>query len=299
MRAEEISEAPKLAEFLVDFSPKTDPLSFLLNEHLLDPKSWDPKYAAGLLFCNNPAAALPRRCGIKIVRYETREEDPERDHLKETKSIEGPLYDLIHQAMDEIKKMLSNVNIWTVNGFEKVNYPPETLWEILVNSVIHRDYSISDDVQILVFNDRVEVKSPGRFPANINKENILRERFCRNPKIVRTLGRYRNPPNRDMGEGLDTAFNKMKEWKLRSPIIEEEGNYVLVTIPHTPLAKPEETVIEFLIVNNEITNRQARDLTGIRSENEMKNVFYRLRDADKIERVPDKRSTASAWRIKK
>jgi hypothetical protein len=49
-----------------------------------------------------------------------------------------------------------------------------------------------------------------------------------------------------MGEGLNTAFQKMKEWKLRSPEITIEGNYVAVVLPHTPLASPEETVLEFL-----------------------------------------------------
>jgi ATP-dependent DNA helicase RecG len=42
-----------------------------------------------------------------------------------------------------------------------------------------------------------------------------------------------------MGEGLNTAFQKMKEWKLKPPIIREDGNYVKVTIPHAPLATPE------------------------------------------------------------
>jgi len=102
-----------------------------------------------------------------------------------------------------------------------------------------------------------------------------------------------------MGEGLNTAFQKMKEWKLKDPEISEDGNYVKVIIPHTSLASPEDAIIEFLKNNETIKNSQARDITGIRSENAMKNVFYKLRDAELIERVPGLDGPASAWRLKK
>ncbi len=45
-------------------------------------------------------------------------------------------------------------------------YPPETLWEIVVNALIHRDYSMSDDVQILIFDNRIEVLSLGGCPRS-------------------------------------------------------------------------------------------------------------------------------------
>ncbi len=50
----------------------------------------------------------------------------------------------------------------------------------------------------------------------------------------------------DIGEGLNSAFEKMKEWKLRPPVIEEKDNYVVVTIPHIPLARPSEIILKFL-----------------------------------------------------
>ena len=105
---------------------------------------------------------------------------------------------------------------------------------------------------------------------------------------MRILNKYKNPVNKDMGEGLNTAFQKMEEFRLRPPIIKEEGNYVIVTIPHTPLASPEEQVIEFLRKNEKIRNREARDITGIRSENVMKRVFYALRDKKLIVPVMSK-----------
>lgn len=54
--------------------------------------------------------------------------------------------------------------------------------------------------------------------------------------------------------------------------------------------------MKYLDTHEEITNAIARELTGIASENTMKEVFYRLNRAGQIERVPDKKGSKSAWR---
>jgi ATP-dependent DNA helicase RecG len=293
---EAIVDASEMRNFLIDYSPHTDPLDFAVNQHLVDMKDWTPLTAGVLLFADTPPAILPRKCGVRISRYETREEDPERDHLKESFYIEGPLYQLINNAVAKITDILSSLSNWTPDGIQRVEYPPEAIWEVFVNAVIHRDYSISDDVQVRIFNDRVEISSPGRLPGYVNVDNILDARFSRNSKIVRCLNRYRNAPNKDMGEGLNTAFQKMKEWRLKPPQIQEEGNYVRVVIRHAPLALPTEAIMTFLEDHEEITNAQAREITGIRSENLVKLEFYKLRDQGLIERVPGKQGPASAWR---
>lgn len=298
LEIDDVESSKALKNFLNGFSPRTESLDYLINEYLLDRKTWEPKYAGVLLFHDSPASILSRKTSVRITRYETREDDPERDHLKSSESIEGSLYDLIQNSINRINQMLTDVNIWSMEGIKKVNYPTEAIWELFVNAIIHRDYSVSDDVQVYIFDNRIEIKSPGKLPGGITPENILSERFTRNTKIVRTLSRYKNAPNKDIGEGINTAFQKMRDWKLQSPSISEEGNYVIVTIPHTPLARPEELVMEFLEGHSEITNKQARDLTGIKDTNNMKAVFYRLKDAEKIEPVPERKGSSSAWRKK-
>ncbi|MES9975095.1 MAG: ATP-binding protein [Candidatus Thiodiazotropha sp.] len=288
-------DSEEINRFLEEYSPKTDPLDFLINQHLIDNSSWNPTYAGVLLFYSNPSVALPRRCAVKITRYETREDEPEREHLSEQRSLEGSLYQLIHNSVSEVTDIMSNVSIWTTEGMKKVSYPPETIWEIITNAIIHRDYSVSDDIQILIFDNRIEVLSPGKLPGYVTVSNILDSRYSRNPKIVRTLNRYKNPPNKDLGEGLNTAFQKMKEWKLQSPTIIEDENYVKVIIPHTPLAKPEELIMEYLETHESIKNIEARELTGIKSENQVKSVFLRLARDGRIERVPGLRGSASRW----
>ena len=185
MRPEHIADAAELTSFLSDYSPTTDPLNYVVNQHLIEDKDWTPLVAGVLLFGDNPSAMLPRKCGVRISRYETREDDPERDHLKESYSIEGPSYRLIHNSVNKITSILSGIAMWSSDGVEKKGYPPEAIWEVFVNAIVHRDYSISDDVHVRIFNDRVEIASPGKLPGYVRVENILDARFSRNSKLVR------------------------------------------------------------------------------------------------------------------
>ena len=161
---------------------------------------------------------------------------------------------------------------------------------------MHRDYSIPSDIHVRIFDNRIEVESPGKLPGHITVENILRERFGRNAAIIRLLNKFPEPPNKDIGEGLNTAFAAMRQLKLKEPEIKESENTVTVYIRHERLASPEEAVLQYLESHNEITNSKARELTGITSENSMKQVFYRLRKGGLIERVPNKYGSKSAWR---
>jgi ATP-dependent DNA helicase RecG len=296
--SEDIVDSDELQRFLAAYSPQTAPLDFVVNQNLIDRKTYDPRVAGILLFANNPAALMPRKCSAKIARYTTKEDEPERDHLEGTWELEGPLNLIINRTVKRVTEIMSEINVWTTKGLQKLSYPAEAIWEIIANAFIHRDYSISDDIQVLIYDNRIEVVSPGRLPGYVTPENILESRYSRNSKIVRTLARYPDAPNKDLGEGLNTAFQKMKEWKLRPPVIQEGANYVGVTISHIPLASATEAILEFLETHDEITNRQAREITGIKSENAVKNEFYKLRDAGKLEMVPDKKGSAAAWRIR-
>lgn len=295
--AEDVVDSDEINVFLSEYSPKTDPLDLSLNKGLIDRKNFKPKACGLLLFANEPSSVIPKKCSVKIIRYETKEDDPERDHLGFTETIEGPLFPLIRASVERVTDIMSSINVWTTHGAKSMQYPPETLWEIVVNAMIHRDYSVSDDVQILIFDNRIEVLSPGRLPGFVSRENILDVRYARNPKIVGMLSKYKNAPNKDIGEGLNTAFQKMKEWKMRNPEILEEDNYVRVVIPHASLATPQEAIMEFLSNNPTITNKQARDITGIKSENAVKSEFYKLRDAGTIEMIPELKGNKAAWRL--
>jgi ATP-dependent DNA helicase RecG len=182
------------------------------------------------------------------------------------------------------------------HGLEKISYPQETLHEIITNAVIHRDYSIADDIHVRIFDNRIEVQSPGRLPAHVTIKNILDERYARNGAIVRLLNKFRNPPNRDVGEGLNTAFEKMRDSGLREPIVAERDSDLLVTILHEPLASAEETIMKYLETNATIRNKKAREITFIKDADQMKRILQKMAEKDEI--TPMGRAGGQVYKMK-
>jgi ATP-dependent DNA helicase RecG len=160
-------------------------------------------------------------------------------------SIEGCAYEQIHSAVDRTIKLIESIKVSTPEGLEKVTYPSTALHEIITNAVLHRDYSTADDVHVKIFDKRVEVASPGTLPGHVTPENILRERFARNGVIVRLINKFPNPPNKDVGEGLNTAFSAMRTMNLKDPVVTKDEETVTVVLKHEPLATPEEIIIDF------------------------------------------------------
>ena len=100
-------------------------------------------------------------------------------------AIEGNAYNQIYNAVDKVKQIAEEIPTLGTTGFEKISYPTEAIHEVVTNAVIHRDYSIKDDIHIRIFDNRIEIASPGTLPGHVTVSNILEERAARNPKIVR------------------------------------------------------------------------------------------------------------------
>ena len=292
-----VSNSVPILEFLTNVIPTAEPEPWLSKQLLV--VGGKPTVAGILLFAEEPQALLPKRCGVKIYRYRSSAPVGTRETLAfDPITVEGHLYAQIKAAVAKTVELVEDVQKLGPKGLEPVHYPHETLHEILTNAILHRDYSIATDVHIRIFDNRIEVESPGLLPGHITVENILSEQFARNGAIVRLINKFPDAPNKDVGEGLNTAFNAMSVLRLKPPLIEERPNSVVVHIKHEPLASAEETIMEYLESHTEIVNRIGRQITGIQSENSMKNVFYRLRERQKIEPVPGREGFASAWRKK-
>src|SRR5439155_11204939 len=81
---------------------------------------------------------------------------------------------LVEQALDFVRRN-TPVTAALENGrrIEKPTYPPDVLRESVVNALIHRDYLLSStDIELAVYNDRLEIISPGRLPNGITTERM-------------------------------------------------------------------------------------------------------------------------------
>jgi len=292
---ETIENSVVTLEFLLGVVPTAEPEPWLRKQRFIVDDN--PTVAGALLFAEEPQALLPKRTAIKLFRYRTSDSNPTREHLAfDPLTMEGWAYKLIYDSVAKTQEVVKDR--LGEAGQSNVEYPPETLHEIITNAVLHRDYSVAADIQIRIFDNRIEVESPGKLAGHVTTQNILHTQFARNQRLVRMINKFPNPPNKDVGEGLNTAFDAMRKLRLKDPEIHEGESSVTVIIPHQKLASPEDLVMEFLRTNVEITNRQARELCGVRSENSMKGIFKRLESRGQIEQVPDRTRFKAAWRRK-
>ena len=292
-----IVESDVIRSFVSDIIPHAEPAVWLSKQMLVD--EGKPTVAGCLLFSDEPQAYLPKRSGIKVYRYKSTAKEGSRETMAfHPLTIEGHLYEQISKAVTNVVSIIEDLSVLSAGAFAKVSYPRETLHEIITNALLHRDYSIPDDVHIRIFDNRVEVESPGTLPGHVNSGNILNERFARNPTIVRLINKFPNPPNMDVGEGLNTAFEAMKSLRLKEPQIIEREASVLVNIRHEPLGSPEEIIVRFLTEHPTINNSRAREICHIGSENTVKRIFERLKKQGQIENVPGLRGRRTEYRKK-
>lgn len=281
---EEITNSIATLEFLTSVIPTAEPEHWLAKQKLIIGKR--PTAAGMILFADEPQITIPKSA-IKIYRYITSESEGTRETLAgEPASIDGNAYKQIYACIAAVKEIIEKTKRLGAKGMEEFSYPEEAIHEIITNAVIHRDYSLQDDVHVRIFNNQIEVQSPGLLPGHITVANILDERAARNPRIVRLLNKFPNPPNKDVGEGMNTAFQAMRKLKLRDPEIEQKTNSVLVTLRHEKLAAPEEIILEYLERNEEINNTKAREICFIGSENAVKRIFNKMIEAGLIKRIP-------------
>ena len=288
-----VTNSVTIIEFMLAVIPLAEPAVFLRKQQLIH--DGKPVVAAVLLFSDEPQAVLPKRSSIKVYRYGTTGEGTRDTLAFNPITVEGDLYSQIGESVRKTQELIQEVKVLGEQGLEAIEYPQITLHEIITNAVLHRDYGIADDIHVRIFDNRVEIESPGRLPAHINEANILTERFSRNGAIVRMINKFPDPPNKDVGEGLNSAFAEMKKLRLAAPIIRQKENSVLVEIHHQRLGTLEEVILGYLKDHDEITNRIARELSGISSGNTVKDTFKRLAAANQIERVPNKFGNTAAW----
>lgn len=292
-----ITNSEQTIAFMLEIVPHQEPDKWLRKQNLVvDDK---PTVAGTVLFADEPQALLPKRCGIKVYRYRTSDDEGSREALEGVPTtIEGCAYRQVYAAVATTKQIIEGIRKMTSQGLVAIEYPEETLHEIITNAVLHRDYSIPDDIHIRVYDNRIEIESPGSLPGHITPSNILDERFARNGNLVRVINKFPNPPNKDVGEGLNTAFRAMRRLHLKVPEIVQRETSVLVLIRHEQLASPEESIMTFLETHPTISNGEARDICAIREDWRIRSTFAGMVAAGMIEKIPGSTTRNTAYRKK-
>ena len=226
--------------------------------------------AGVLLFGKNPAIALHRKCSIRLSHYHgtLRSYTGEPNFVRRPFTIEGNLLAQIEGAVSYFQQAVKESSPKLSGGtFRPSLLVPEWVFqEAIANAVIHRNYAIQNDIQVRIFDDRIEIESPGAYPAHITHANIRTERFARNPVIQRILSRFQSAPNLDIGEGVNRMFELMKKSNLYDPIyapLLRFPNSVQVTLMNVHKMDYWDIVSKYIDSKGKITNQEVRHITGI------------------------------------
>jgi ATP-dependent DNA helicase RecG len=95
------------------------------------------------------------------------------DSYRSSDNIYGTLDELYRRGFDFILSKLHKIQAGqSFNSIGKSEIPETVITELLVNALIHRDYFINDSIKLYVFENRVEIISPGRLPNNLTEEQV-------------------------------------------------------------------------------------------------------------------------------
>ena len=206
--------------------------------------------AAVLLFAKDPSLFLPS-ARVRVIKVDgTVLLTGTGMNIIKDVTFALPLYKVILETEKFIATQLREFSHLGEDGkFVSIPEYPEFAWkEGLVNAVTHRDYSISGEhIKIMLYDDRMEIISPGKLPGLITLESMMTERFSRNPKISRVL--YDLNIVRELNEGVKRIYKEMKDYFLDDPEYSE----------------PQKRSVKLVLKNNVIMRNKRKNETLLKN----------------------------------
>jgi len=195
--------------------------------------------AACLLFGKPPMTRFHERCGINFRRFDGNEAltgAKNNERMDITKELPLPL--LIEETFQLINTQIGiSRKLRDLFFEEQPEYPTFAWQETIINAVAHRDYSLrGNEIEIRMFDDRLEVKNPGLPPEPVTMEELQQRKSVhasRNPRIMRVLKVLGFV--RERGEGLPRVFEETENSYLPAPELSAEGAFFKLVLRNTPI----------------------------------------------------------------
>ena len=175
-----------------------------------------PTNAFALLTGNN---ALPTKVQCAVFKGNTRTVFVDR------REFEGPVYEQLDEAY---KYVLAKINLGArIEGLYREDVyelPEQAIRETLVNAIVHRSYLQPSHIQVIVFDDRVEITSPGGLPSGLTVErmkagySIVRNETLANVFLYMRLFEH-------FGSGIPRVIEMVKSYGLPEPEYIDKGHH--------------------------------------------------------------------------
>jgi ATP-dependent DNA helicase RecG len=182
----------------------------------------------GILWIGNrkDRAVMHYPPSVQFIKYD----------IEERKIFKKVWDDFSQNPKELINDILTQIPDW--NEFIEVsdgifrkniyNYPPEVIRELVANAFAHRNYSMRGDIFINLYNDRLEIHSPGLLPLGVTPENILTKSVQRNRLLAKLF--YDLKLMEKEGSGYDKVYELLLGNGKEVPIVLEGDDRVVVTI---------------------------------------------------------------------
>ena len=231
----------------------------------------------------------------------------DRYNFLDRKEFDGNLYEQLEEAY---KFVMKNINVASaINGLQRIDrheLPPVAIREVLANAVVHRSYVDEGCIQVAIFDDRVEVVSPGMLyggldiPAILDGQSKIRNRGIANAFLyMRIIEKW--------GTGIERVLKSCEEYGLRKPRFEEVGTAVKVTIyRHTDEAvnneinvytkekiANEEKIVKYLELekDDKVNTSKVMEICGYKSRSAAYKVLNKLHIEGTLEKMGKGRGT--------
>ena len=213
-------------EYGRDYPDSSDELVGLLKNLNLADEDGRLNLAGVLLFAEHPEWIVPQFI-VKAVRFPGNAITAVE--YADSEDFAGPLDKVFADALAFIMRNLHKVQEKgaSVNAPGVPEVPKEVFEELLVNALVHRDYMVSAAIRLLIYDDRIEVISPGHLPNNLTVEKIRAGNSnIRNP-ILMSFAAKKILPYHGLGSGIKRALNKWGRIDFRD---DRDGSLFGVTV---------------------------------------------------------------------
>lgn len=147
---------------------------------------------------------------------------------RNSRDIEGTIPEMFEKSMDFFKSNLYSLQSGqNFNSVGKLEISEVALEELLQNAFVHRDYSKNSPIRIMIFDNRIEIISPGALPNTLTVENVkLGNAVVRNNLLVTYCSK--TMIYRGFGSGITRAIENQPDIEFKNDV---EGELFKVTIP--------------------------------------------------------------------
>ncbi|MCS5707336.1 putative DNA binding domain-containing protein [Candidatus Berkiella cookevillensis] len=233
----------------------------ILTQQVANKELLAPTIAGVLMFTEEPQAYVPEAL-IRCTRFKGKEG---RDIIR-TEEITGS----IEQQSAIVMKVLET---WLATDYElqgaklkgRLPIPEEALREAVLNALMHRKYNIPGAIKIAIYDDRLEIFSPGCFPGLVDINNLGDGiTYLRNPVVVRLA--HRMGLIETLGSGIRLIFDSCYKAGIKAPEYHDEGDFVKVIFyfhPHLDKKSDTEAILALIQLTKQTTAGEVAEYLGV------------------------------------